>query len=55
MKYVFVEIFIKEHSMKYVLWLVACTWVLVDSLLKNGWHKLLPALIRESNPDETVI
>ncbi|XP_063794663.1 jerky protein homolog [Pseudophryne corroboree] len=48
-----IESFIKDFNMKDVLWFVASAWENVNSLtLKNGWHKLWPAMVFENAPDE---
>ncbi|XP_064420150.1 tigger transposable element-derived protein 2-like [Latimeria chalumnae] len=48
-----VQTFIKEFNMKDVFWFIASAWEMVEpSTLKNGWHRLWPALMFESSPDE---
>lgn len=49
-----VETFIKEFNMKDVLWFISSAWGMVEAkTLKQGWHKLWPAMMFEKSPDET--
>ncbi|CAM2099629.1 unnamed protein product [Caretta caretta] len=44
--------FRKEFNLKDMIWTLARAWERVTpSTLKNGWHKLWPALMFEDSPD----